>query len=131
MDSKTNFHAINWFEVPVKEIGRAQKFYETVLDLKLEAMEMEGCKMAIFPGRCPSEGQTLVHGALVQMTNYEPSDKGAVLYFNAGDDLASSLARVEKAGGTIIKEKTSIGPHGFFAMFKDTEGNVQALHSPN
>lgn len=88
MDKKTNIHSINWFEIPVKEIARAQKFYETVLDMKLEPMEMDECKMAIFPGRCPSEGEMLVHGALVQMKGSEPSEKGAVIYFNAGDDLA-------------------------------------------
>ena len=54
-----------------------------------------------------------------------------MVYFNGGDDLSGFLAKVPEAGGTIIKEKTSIGEHGYFAMFKDTEGNIQALHSMN
>ncbi len=31
-------NAINWFEIPVKDFSRAQKFYETVLDTKIEEM---------------------------------------------------------------------------------------------
>lgn len=130
--SDDNFHTINWFEIPVTDIGRAQKFYETVLDMKLEPVEMEGCQMAVFPGRENApEGSTLVHGALIKVDGCEPSDKGAAIYFNGGDDLAPYLSRVEEAGGSIVEPKTSIGPHGWYAKFKDTEGNVAALHSPN
>ena len=28
--------AINWFEIPVRDLNRAQRFYETVLDRKLK-----------------------------------------------------------------------------------------------
>lgn len=132
MSDYQNPHTINWFEIPVTDIGRAQKFYETVLDMKLQPMEMDSCKMAIFPGTGESpKGHALVHGSLIQVDGCEPSNKGAVIYFNAGNDLSVALARVEKAGGKIVKEKTSIGEHGYFAMFNDTEGNMQALHSPN
>lgn len=131
MSQPENFHSINWFEIPVLEIGRAQKFYETVMNWKLEIMEMPGMKMAVFPGTGETNGSTLVHGALIQMEDRKPSDQGAMIYLNAGNDLTPCLERIEAAGGTIIAPKTSIGEHGFFAMFKDTEGNVQALHSPN
>jgi predicted enzyme related to lactoylglutathione lyase len=40
------------------------------------------------------------------------------------------LARVEKAGGSIVVPKTEIGnDFGFFALFIDTEGNKVGLHS--
>ena len=131
MTTTENFHTVNWFEIPTLEIGRAQKFYETVMDWKLEPVEMEGMKMAVFPGYGDSKGASLVHGALIEMADRKPSDQGAMIYFNAGNDLTPYLERVERAGGQVVAPKTSIGPHGFFAMFKDTEGNIQALHSPN
>jgi predicted enzyme related to lactoylglutathione lyase len=125
-------HTVTWFEIPTLDIARAQKFYETVLDMKFEIMEMEGCKMAIMPTRGePTKGEVSVHGALIQMEDRKPSDQGAMVYFNGGDDLSQYLAKVPEAGGVIIQEKTSIGEHGYFGMFKDTEGNVQALHSMN
>ena len=52
-----------------------------------------------------------------------------MVYLNGGEDLSVPLARVEAAGGTIIKNKTPIGENGFMAIFKDTEGNHVALHS--
>jgi len=52
-----------------------------------------------------------------------------MVYLNGGEDLSVPLARVEAAGGTIIKSKTRIGENGFMAIFKDTEGNHVALHS--
>ena len=33
------------------------------------------------------------------------------------------------AGGTVLLEKTNIGPHGFCAQFLDSEGNRVGLHS--
>ena len=132
MATKNNFHSVNWFEIPTNDIGRAQKFYETMKEWKLEMVEMEGMKMAVFPGHGETpEGENLVHGALVQMSDRKPSNQGAMIYFNGGDDLTPYFNRVEAAGGKVIQGKTSIGPHGFFAMFEDTEGNIQALHSPN
>ncbi|MCO4795322.1 MAG: VOC family protein [Bacteriovoracaceae bacterium] len=127
-----NPHTINWFEIPVTDIGRAQKFYETVLETKLEPTEMENCKMAIFPNHSElKEGEPLVHGALIQVEGSHPSDQGTTVYFNGGDDLTKYLNNVGPAGGTVITPKTSLGPHGFYAVFKDSEGNKAALHSPN
>ena len=117
-------NAINWFEIPVSDITRAANFYSKVLSADLPVNEFGGAKMAFFP----SDGDG-VHGALVQGEGYVPSDKGTVVYLNGGDDLAPVLARVKNAGGPIVRDKFSIGEHGFIAFFKDTEGNQVALHS--
>ncbi len=118
-------NAVNWFEIPVTDIERAAKFYSKVLGVEMAPRELgAGTKMAFFSG--DKEG---VRGALVQSDGYVPSDKGVVLYLNAGDDLAPALARVKPAGGAVILEKFSMGKDGFIATFKDTEGNKVALHS--
>ena len=36
MSSETN--AINWFEIPAKEISRAKTFYETIFEIKMQEM---------------------------------------------------------------------------------------------
>src|SRR5438128_3518365 len=111
-------NAINWFEIPVSDIERAAKFYSKVLAADMPTSDFSGTKMAFF--LCDRDG---VHGALVQGEGYVPSEKGAVVYLNGGEDLAPALARVKAAGGAIIRDKFAIGEHGFVAFFKDTEGN--------
>ncbi len=121
----TNQSAVNWFEIPATDIGRAMKFYGTVMGWALDVVDFEGIKMAIFPHA--GEG---VGGALVQGQGCgTPSKEGAVVYLNGGEDLTIPLARIEAAGGKVVIPKTSIGPHGFFAQFIDSEGNRLALHS--
>ncbi len=122
-------NAINWFEIPAKDLDRAKSFYEEVLDAKMETVNMEeqGMTMAFFP----SDMEKGVGGAIAQGPGLEPNDKGSMVYLNGGEDLAVPLARVENAGGTVTIPKTSIGEHGFFAQFLDSEGNRVAFHSNN
>ena len=125
MDATTNI--LNWFEVSVADINRAQKFYETVFNVKLETMEMMGMKMAMFPY---AQGSGKLSGALVQSDMHKPSADGVKVYFNGNPDLSDALSRVEKAGGKIVMPKTSIGDEmGHMAFFIDSEGNNIALHS--
>ena len=65
-------------------------------------------------------------GAMAQMV---PQDNGTLVYLFTGDDLAPVLARVPAAGGTVAMPRTSIGEHGFIALFIDSEGNRVGLHS--
>jgi predicted enzyme related to lactoylglutathione lyase len=118
-------HAINWFEIPAADFARAKQFYETVLDVKMD-LPFPDMKYAMFPANMQA-GE--IGGGLVEEENYVPSDKGALVYLNGGEDLAVPLARVEAAGGKIVFPKKSIGPNGFMAMFIDTEGNRVAFHS--
>ncbi len=119
-------NAINWFEIPVKNFDKAQKFYETILGTKTQVMEMPGMKSAFFPADLQGGG---IGGCIIQGEGYEPSSKGTVVYLNGGEDLSIPLSRVEKAGGKILMPKTAIGANGFMAHFTDTEGNRVAFHS--
>lgn len=118
-------NAINWFEIPAKDFGRAKKFYESVLGITM-VLPFEGMKYAMFPADM-QKGE--IGGGLVEEQGYEPSPNGAVIYLNGGEDLDVPLFRVEAAGGTIVMPKRSIGANGFMAMFLDTEGNKIAFHS--
>jgi hypothetical protein len=109
-----------WFEIPAKKMERAVKFYEAVFDVKLEVMEMGPCQMAMFPGG---------DGALVSGNGVAPAAKGALVYFDCEPDLKKAQGRVAKAGGEILQKRMSIGPHGFIAVLKDTEGNRIGIHS--
>jgi predicted enzyme related to lactoylglutathione lyase len=55
---------------------------------------------------------------------------GTIVYF-ACADCAVEATRAGQNGGTVQKEKTSIGQYGFIALVLDTEGNIIGLHSMN
>ena len=118
-------HIANWFEIPVKELERASKFYEKVFDVKLTREGMNGMQMAMFPFE---QGLPGAAGALMKADGYEPSHAGTVVYFSVGD-IPEILRRVAAHGGKILMPKTAIGQYGFIAQYEDTEGNRLALHS--
>ncbi len=123
MSETTN--ALNWFEIPVKDMDRAKKFYETAFDIKMQPMEMMGMSMAMFPA-----DNSKVGGALVKSDMHHPSDKGATIYLNANPDLKLVQDRIEKAGGKILMPKMLIDEQtGYMAFFADPEGNKVGLHS--
>lgn len=118
---------ISIFEIPARDIKRAINFYEAILDIDIEQMEMPGMEMGILP----YENQEVI-GVIVKGEGYEPSTKGVTIYINGGDDLQIILEKVEQNGGSILVPKTAHADEsGFFALFIDTEGNKMGLHSPN
>lgn len=118
---------ISMFEIPATDISRAIKFYQALLDIKIEKMDVEGMQMGILP----YEGQ-MVTGVIVKADGYKPSADGVTMYLNAGENLQVALDRVEKNGGQIIIPKTAHADgSGYFAIFLDSEGNRMALNSPN
>lgn len=118
---------ISMFEIPATDISRAVNFYQIILDIKIEKMDVEGMKMGILP----YENQT-VTGVIIQADGYKPSADGVTIYLNGGDNLQVILDKVEKNGGKIIAPKTAHADgRGFFAIFIDSEGNKMALNSPN
>ncbi|MCB0664917.1 MAG: VOC family protein [Saprospiraceae bacterium] len=115
------------FEIPATDISRAISFYEKILDLKIEKIEMPGMRMGILP----YEDQA-VAGVIVQGEGYEPSPQGVTVYLNGGDDLQSILDRIAENGGKIIVPKSAHADEsGFYALFLDSEGNRIGLHSPS
>lgn len=119
-------HAINWFEIPVKNFNRAKTFYETILGATMQPMEAMGMKSAFFPADLRGGN---IGGCIITGPGYEPANKGSLVYLNGGNDLSVVLSKVEQAGGKIILPKTGIGPNGFMAHFEDSEGNKVGLHS--
>ncbi len=122
-------NAISWFEIPTTDINRAQKFYESIFDIKMTPLDMPQLQMRLFPVTDMTNG---IGGALnYNKEFYIPSeDKGPLIYLNANPDVQTILDRILAVGGRIIVPKTQISPeHGFMAVFIDTEGNRIALHS--
>jgi uncharacterized protein len=125
MTDKEN--SLNWFEISVTNMDRAQKFYESIFGIKLEKQSMGEMEMASFPFD-PMSGKA--SGGLTKSAMHKPGGDGVKLYLNANPDLATPLSKVEKAGGKVTMPKTKISDDiGFMAFFTDTEGNSIGLHS--
>lgn len=115
---------VNWFEIPVADIGRATKFYQNAFGIELVQNEMGPNKMAWFPMEMGAMGAA---GSLVQGDGYTPSHDGSLVYLHV-DKIDPTLELINTAGGKTLLPRTSIGEHGFIAWFEDLEGNRVALH---
>ncbi|WP_035601477.1 VOC family protein [Haloferula sp. BvORR071] len=119
--------ALNWFEIFVSDLAKAQAFYEAILKAPMTAITAaaSGCSMAIF-----NYNQELgVGGALTQGENYKPGAGGTMVYLNVEGDLDGVLERIPAAGGKVIRPRMAIPPHGFIGVFEDLDGNLVGLHS--
>lgn len=123
--TETMNNMISIVEIPVTDFSRAVKFYQAILGVTIQEVEMGGVTMGILPN---DEGT--VNVVLAKGSDYKPTMDGAVLYLQAGNDLQPMLDKVSQHGGQVIVPKTEISPEmGFFALFIDTEGNKLGLHS--
>lgn len=118
-----------WFEIYVEDMKRARKFYEQVLNLKLEDMPtpngVDEMQMVVFPMEMKEDGAS---GALVKMEGFKAGGNSTIVYFRS-DDCATEEAKIAKAGGKIMNSKQSLGEHGFMVLAMDTEGNMFGVHS--
>jgi len=118
-----------WVEIYVEDMSRAQKFYETVLQIKMIPMQAPGdfgdLEMLSFPW---AEGALNISGALCKTSDMKPGTGGTLVYFTC-DDCDTETARVEDAGGQVLQPKFQIGEHGFVSIVMDTEGNSIGFHS--
>ena len=118
-----------WVEIYVDDMSRAQKFYETLLQVKLNELPMPesvgDMQMLSFPW---AETERNISGALVKMENMGPGAGGTLVYFTS-EDCSVEESRAEAAGGKVLQPKMSLGEHGFCSILMDTEGNTIGLHS--
>ncbi|MEM1048393.1 MAG: VOC family protein [Pseudomonadota bacterium] len=123
----TKMNAIGWFDIYVDELDRAVEFYETVLDIKLAPIgDPTGeTRMMGFPTDMDTYG---AGGALTKSAHASPGVGGTIVYF-AAKDCAVEEARVDAAGGKVVRPKFSIGAFGWVSLCQDTEGNMFGLSS--
>lgn len=114
------------FELPADDMARARQFYEKSFGWTIREE--------------PGHGYALV-STVPTDKNGMPTQAGAI---NGGmlkrqepirqlvvtvdvDSIDQAVARIENAGGKIIRGKQPVGQIGFAAYFRDPEGNVLGL----
>ncbi len=115
---------VSYFEIPVRDMDRAVRFYEAVLGYRLVREPVDGNEMALFPA---VEGGAGASGALAKGEVYVPAMTGPIVYF-ATADIEKTLGLAGANGGKTLYPKTAVGKNGFVAEFADSEGNRIALH---
>ena len=86
----TRKNAISWFEIPTRDLNRAQKFYEEILDIKMTPLDLDNFKMRMFP----VEDTMSAGGALCYSDSHIPSEtEGPLIYLNANPDVQNALDR--------------------------------------
>ena len=109
------------FEVMGTDAGRLVDFYTGVFGWSVKhgpdaGDPLEYRMIATGEGEIPEGG-----------IGRSPAGGGVVTFYIDVDNLESSLAAVESAGGSTVSGRTQVGPEVYVAMFADPEGNVVGL----
>ena len=130
---------ILWIEIPVANLDRADKFYENVLETKLEYKTLFDTPMALF-----SKDTFGMKGSLIQIDNHQGSNGIKPIVYV--DIMADSIENVIEFGGEVIKEPVLLrqrnkngdiligtnlidGQVGYYAEILDSERNHLYLYS--
>jgi len=124
------------FEIPADDPKRASDFYTKVFDWKITEYEMPGDGATsgdpyymVYTTELDENGRTKTPGALNGGLMKRNKHQLPFMNYIHTDSIEQSLMAVSENGGSVIMEKTEIGPNmGFIAAFKDTEGNIMGLH---
>jgi uncharacterized protein len=115
------------FEIPADDKERANGFYQSAFGWNLSPMQGMDYTIAI---TTPSDQQTgmpsapgAINGALFPRTD---NLRTPIITIDV-EDMDAALAQVESAGGSVAQAKDAVPGMGYFAYFKDTEGNIMGL----
>ena len=117
-----NLHTISHIEIPAPDFRKAIEFYTNVFRWGIELVTVD--HYAFF-----KIGNTGTGGAF-DASLMPASEKTGMQIVIDVEDMEQILREIENQGGQIVMEKTEIpGGHGFYAVFKDPNGNYLQLHS--
>ncbi|MBI3412695.1 MAG: VOC family protein [Candidatus Aenigmarchaeota archaeon] len=114
------------FEIPVDDIKRAEKFYNSTFGRGTNSVPGMGYTLVTTvetdEKMMPKEPGA-INGGMMKRTD---KIKSPVVTIGVSD-VDEALENVKNNGGSILMEKTKIGDMGYSAYFKDTEGNIVGL----
>ena len=115
------------FEIPVDDLDAAKRFYGDVFGWGLtdfaDGQEYVLATTAeVGPDYRPTEAGA-INGALMRRREDAPAP---VVVVDVGS-VDAALARVEAAGGSVVRARTEIPSLGYYAYARDPQGNVIGL----
>ncbi|MCI4328762.1 MAG: VOC family protein [Thermoplasmata archaeon] len=114
------------FEIPADNVERAQKFYTKAFGWTAQTMPEMNYTM-VGTGPADAEGMPsepgYIGGGIAKRGDVVHAPVITILV----DDIDAALKSVAQHGGSTVQKKEPIGPMGFVAYFKDSEGNIVGL----
>lgn len=116
------------FEIPVDDVNRAKEFYGAIFGWDLQDYEMGGGTYTILQTVAVDERQMpkepgAINGGMMRRSAETPNPV-ITIQVDAIDD---ALKKIEAGGGSVVTPRTEIPNMGWFAYFKDPEGNTMGL----
>lgn len=114
------------FEIPFDDKDRSKKFYAETFGWRFDEMPEVGYIGAITSPTdetmMPTEPGS-INGGFFERTIENPTP---VITIEV-DSIEDYIQKIESAGGTITVPKGEVPGMGYYAYFKDTEGNIMGL----
>jgi len=109
-------------DVPTRDLEASRRFYGEVFGWRFD--EYPGTS---YVGITTSEDGILSGlGALADVVGRSTSSTGPLPYIRPGD-FDATLTAIEQMGGEVLIPKTDVLGYGWFAHFRDPDGNVIGL----
>ena len=115
------------FEIGVDDPPRAIKFYTDVFGWKIEKWGAPGSTMDYWLATTGEKAEPGIDGALAPRNEYRQPVVNSISVPSAD----GSMAKIREAGGQVLTPKMPIPNVGWFALCKDTEGNVFGIMQPD
>lgn len=103
-------------EIHSSDPTRTKEFYREVFGWKFQ--DIPEMNYTTF------EAPNAPHGGLQKHGEKGPT----VLNYILANDIARTLVRIEKAGGKVVVPKSEIAKFGWYAVFQEPGGTVQAVY---
>lgn len=116
------------FEILADDVARAKEFYASAFGWSMQDYDMGGGTYTIVQTvpvderQMPTEPGAINGGPMRR----SPDTPHPVITIQV-DAIDDALRKVEAGGGTVVTPRTEVPGMGWFAYFKDPEGNTMGL----
>lgn len=114
------------FEIPAKDLPRAQKFYKDLFGWKIDKVPNMDYHM-VCTVECDEKGMPSKPGMINGGLCMEDSAIKAPVIVIKVSSLEAMLKKVQEEGGKMVMPKMKVGDMGYYARIADSEGNVVGL----
>jgi len=108
------------FEIPVDDADRAERFYTDAFGWTFN--RFEGAPSYYGLATTGADGDLGINGAL-----YQRGEMTQTMLTMSVETIEEAADRIVAAGGELVTPKSPIPGMGYFAQFKDTEGNIVGI----
>ncbi len=125
-------HGVVHFEIPVKDLEQAKKFY-SVFGWNLQDWPMPDGSVYLGVHTTPIDEKTriplkpgAINGGIMKENDHVKGVHGAIIAVNV-PSIDDMVKKVEAGGGSVVMPKVDMMGMGFYAYIKDPSGNVLGL----